>query len=159
MYGLWLLAVQNDKAVQCHSIAVIMIIIIVTIIIIPGSNKYDMKIQIFWNVTLCWDLCCSWVLHSIESKTSTELIYIAAEAWIHAWHCVVGWVVTSAFKDHRTLIFWARKHYSSSKHQKLLCQWHNVIFQNIRSFQEHGYKNMKSCIKCDIWVVDRFISL
>jgi len=132
VYGLWLLAVQNGKAVQCHSIAVIMIIIIVITIIIPGSYKYDMKIQICWNVTLCWDLYCSWVLHSIESKTSRELIYIAAEAWIHAWHCVVGWVVTSAFKDHSTLIFWARKYYSPSKHQKLLCQWHRtyILFRN-----------------------------
>jgi len=47
------LAVQNDKAVQGHIIAVIMIIVIVTIIIITGSYKYDMKIHIFWNVTLC----------------------------------------------------------------------------------------------------------
>ena len=159
VYGLWLLTVQNNKTVQCHSIAVIMIIIIFTIIIMPGSYKYDMKIQIFWNVTLCWDLCCSLVLHSIESKTNTEHIYIAAEARIHAWHCVVGWVITNAFKDHTTLIFWASKHYSPSKHHKLLCQWHSVIFQNIHSFQEHCCKTLKSCIKCDIWVMDRFMSL
>jgi len=67
---------------------------------------------------------------------STELVYIAAKAWIHAWHYVVGWAVTNAFKDHSTLIFWAIKHYSPSKHQKLFCQWHSVIFQNTHSFQE-----------------------